>query len=241
MHLPWLRPAIALGIVTLCSACGGGDAQKPAASPADTSSLEHEHESGGPSGGSAPSGGGSASSGSGGSDDSSSSKSSASSSSKSSGGGAGGGDSGSAAAAAPASVHPTPAATGAIDGKPFSPKIGRAMAAMQKDGRLLVTLTEGTDCAASPKGGDGLSFLLEWKDGYKTDVGSLKRATKPGGGEVGFSRGGSVSKSFKPTGRVTVVSAPTDANATGKIKLDVQSGDFMLAGDLDVLLCVAAK
>lgn len=115
------------------------------------------------------------------------------------------------------------------------------MAAMQKDGRLLVTLTEGTDCATSPKGGDGLSLLLEWKDGYKTDVGSLKRATKPGGGEVGFSRGGSVSKTFKPTGRVTVVSAPTDANATGKIKLDVQSGDFMLAGNLDVLLCVAAK
>ncbi len=113
---------------------------------------------------------------------------------------------------------------------------------MQKDGRLLVTLIEGTDCAASPKAGEGsLSILLEWKDGYKTDVGSLKRATKPGGGEVGFSRGGAVSKSFKPTGRVTVVSAPTDANATGKLKLDVQSGDFMLAGDLDVLLCVAAK
>ena len=113
---------------------------------------------------------------------------------------------------------------------------------MQKDGRLLVSITEGTDCSGSLKPGEGnLSLLLEWKDGYKTDVGSLQRATKAGGGEVGFSRGGSVSKSFKPTGRVTVVSAPTDANATGKLKLDVQSGELMLAGDLDVLLCVAAK
>src|SRR5258708_3593152 len=97
-------------------------------------------------------------------------------------------------------------------------------------------------CGGAQKPGEGaLSILLEWKDGYKTDVGSLRRATKPGAGEVGFSRGASVSKTFKPTGRVTVVKAPTDANATAKLKVDVQSGDFMLAGDLDVLLCVAAK
>jgi hypothetical protein len=224
MRISATSSALALVILT---ACGG--AQKPEASSADTSSLE---QSGNASSDTpAPAGG---------SDDSASKPSPASSTSTPA----------PAASAAPApaadapaaAVHPTPAATGSIDGKPFAPKIGRATAAMRKDGRLLVTLTEGTECGGTPKPGEGtLSFLLEWKDGYKTDVGSLKRATKPGGGEVGFSRGASVSKSFKPTGRVTVVSAPTDANATGKLKVDVQSGDFMLAGDLDVLLCVAAK
>jgi hypothetical protein len=225
-----MRTSAALAIAFL-TACGG--AQKPEASSADTSSLEQQHESaGGASSDTAPAG------------DDSSSKSSASASTPTAA---------PTASAAPDStpappaggVHPTPSAMGSIDGKPFTPKIARATAAMHKDGRLLVTLTEGTEgteCGATPKAGEGtLSLLLEWKDGYKTDIGSLRRATKPGGGEVGFSRGASVSRTFKPTGRVTVVSAPTDANATGKLKLDVQSGDFMLAGDLDVLLCVAAK
>jgi hypothetical protein len=218
--------------LALLAACGG--AEKPAASPADTSSLE-QPQSGGSSS-DTPSDKSAA-----GSDDSSSKGSTTSASPAASA--ASTPSSGAATPdAPPAAVHPTPSAVGSIDGKPFAPKIARATAAMRKDGRLLVTLTEGTECGGSAKPGEGnLSFLLEWKDGYKTDVGSLKRATKPGGGEVGFSRGAAVSKSFKPTGRVTVVSAPTDANATGKLKLDVQAGDFMLAGDVDVLLCVAAK
>jgi hypothetical protein len=241
-----MRKSASIALVIL-AACGG--AQKPAGSSADTSSLEHDHEhdSESPSGDTAAS----SSAGSGGGATSPDDSTAKPSSSKPSSSGSGSGSGSSSAASAPAAAadapaaaafHPTPNALGSIDGKPFAPKIGRATAAMQKDGRLLVALTEGTECGASLKPGEGvLSLLLEWKDGYKTDVGSLKRATKPGGGEVGFSRGASVSKSFKPTGRVTVVKAPTDANATAKLKLDVQSGDLVLAGDIDVLLCVAAK
>jgi hypothetical protein len=224
--------------MVVLSACGGAS-QKPAESAADTSSLEQGSGSG--EGAASPS------------DKSDKSETAASTSSS--------GDSPSPSkpaattkaapaadspaaspAAAASAVHPTPSATGSIDGKPFAPKIARSTAALQKDGRLLVTVTEGTECGGSPKPGEGtLTLLLEWKDGYKTDLGSLRRATKPGGGEVGFTRGGTLSKSFKPTGRITVVSAPSDANATGKLKVDLQSGDFMLAGDLDVLLCTAAK
>jgi hypothetical protein len=232
-----MKTRAGLAVVIACAfcACGGG-ADKPAASPADTSSLEPKDQAGAGDTSAAPSGG----SGSAGASDDSASKPSSSAPDH--------GAPASSAAAAPAAdapaaaVHPTPSAMGTVDGKAFAPKIARATAAMHKDGRLLVTLTEGTECGGTPKPGEGqLSLLLEWKDGYKTDIGSLKRATKPGGGEVGFSRGATMSKSFKPTGRVTVVSAPTDANSTGKLKLDVQSGDLMLAGDIDVLLCVAAK
>jgi len=154
-----------------------------------------------------------------------------------------------AAAAAPAAFHPAPSATGSIDGKPFAPKIARASGALQKDGRMLLTLSEHTDCAtpAAAKPGEGaLTVLVTWKDGYKTDLGSLKRSGKKGSGEIGFARVSAAGKAdasatFKPTGRVTVVSAPTDQGATGKMKIDLQSGDYMLAGDLDIQVCGSPK
>ena len=40
---------------------------------------------------------------------------------------------------------------------------------------------------------------------------------------------------------MTVVSAPMDKGGKGKLKIDLQSGDYMLAGDLDIEMCAAAK
>jgi len=82
---------------------------------------------------------------------------------------------------------------------------------------------------------------VPWQNGYKQDFASLKRSTKKGAGEIGIARGSAFSTTFKPTGTVTVVKAPMEQNATGKIKIDLQSGDYLLAGDLDVLVCVAPK
>jgi hypothetical protein len=137
------------------------------------------------------------------------------------------------APAAPAAFHPAPGATGTIDGKPFEPKIARVSGPVQKDGRVLVTLVEHSDCTPPAAGEGSLTLLVTWKDGYKTDLGSLKRSKKKGSGEIGFSRT-ATSATFKPTGTVTVVTAPADPSATGKMKIDLQSGDYMLAGDLDV-------
>jgi hypothetical protein len=50
-----------------------------------------------------------------------------------------------------------------------------------------------------------------------------------------------VSASFKPSGRVTVVKAPSEEGSLGKINIDMQSGEYMLSGDLDVQVCVAPK
>lgn len=150
------------------------------------------------------------------------------------------------AAAAPAPFHPTPGATGSIDGKPFAPKLALVSGPMQKDGRVPLTITEHPDCATPAKTGDGsLTMLVAWKSGYKTDLGSL-RAGKKSSSEIGFSRlsaanKASTSPKFKPTGTVTIVTAPMDQGATGKMKIDLQSGDYMLAGDLDVQVCVAPK
>jgi hypothetical protein len=140
-----------------------------------------------------------------------------------------------------AAFHPTPSANGSLEGKPFLPKIALISAAMQKDGRIGLQIIEGTDCASGKTGDASLSMLVEWKDGYKTDLGSLKRSGKKGAAEISFVRGAKPSAGFKATGTVTVVSAPTDQGATGKLKVDLQSGDYILAGDLDVLLCAAAK
>jgi len=146
-------------------------------------------------------------------------------------------------------MHPVPGATGSIDGKPFSPKLAQIVSPMQKDGRVTLVLHEGSDCvaAAAAKPGDAsMVLVVPWQDGYKTDLSALRRAKKGNMGEAAFVRIGDdgkkqVSTTFKPSGLVTVVTAPTQKDAIGKLKIDLQSGDYMVAGDLDVKLCVAAK
>jgi hypothetical protein len=154
------------------------------------------------------------------------------------------------AAPAPSSSGSSgPNITGAIDGKPFVPKMARITHPMQKDGRILLTLDEHLACggAGDANQGEGImTMMVTWEDGYKVDLGSLKRAGKKGGGEISFARVGAhgkkdVSTTFKPTGRVTVVKAPMEQNGIGKVNIDLQSGEYMLSGDLDVQACVAPK
>ncbi|HEY1693288.1 MAG TPA: hypothetical protein VGG39_14070 [Polyangiaceae bacterium] len=206
---------LACSLVALV-ACGGAT-QKPASSEADTSSLE------------APSGGGAASS----SSDSSPAGGAAPAKTADAAPAKDAAPAADAPAAAP--LHPVPGATGSIDGQPFTPKVAQISGAVQKDGRALVVIHEGSDCTAAPDA--AISLMVPWKDGYKTDLASLKRAKGASVNEAAFVRTKKVSTAFKPTGLVTVVSAPTQKGAVGKMKIDLQSGDYMLAGDLDVVVC----
>lgn len=155
-------------------------------------------------------------------------------------------DSAPAAESAPAATHPVPTSTGSVDGKPFIPKMARVTQPAAKDGRIILTLDERTECG-EPKPGDSyLTMMVPWEDGYKQDIGSLKRGGKKGAGEIAFFRVNANGKkepsaTFKPTGRVTVVKAPNEEGAVGKLSIDMQSGDYMLSGDLDIQLCVAPK
>ncbi|MGD0530371.1 MAG: hypothetical protein ABSE49_34875 [Polyangiaceae bacterium] len=204
-------------------ACGGGTA-KPAASEADTSSLEASGSSGATTSGSG----------------SSTTAASADTSAAATGGASTKPAPATAAAATapPAAVHPVPGATGDIDGKPFSPKLAQLAGPVQKDGRVLILIHEGSDCVADPKSADAsMMLMVPWKDGYKTDLSALRRAKGGNLGEAAFLRKKQVSATFKPSGLVTVVSAPTAKDAVGKMKIDLQSGGYILAGDLDVLVC----
>jgi hypothetical protein len=148
------------------------------------------------------------------------------------------------APAAGGSFHPAPSVTGDIDGKPFNPKVAQVLGPMKKDGRMLITVTEATDCPAAGDKGDHptMTMLVPWQDGYKVDLASLKLGNKKGPAEIGFSRSKKdVSATFKPSGLVTVVSAPMEKGKTGKLKLDMQSGDFMLNGNLDIEICASPK
>jgi hypothetical protein len=231
-----MRLVIACSVLVL-AACGGQ--QKHASSEADTSSLE--------SGGSDPPVAKSAPSDSSGADTPNptnptnpTNAAPASSSSTSSS---------AASPPAAAAFHPTPGATGSIDGQPFAPTLAQVTGPLQQDGRVMVMLTQASDCVApsDAKAGDGSMLLMvPWQDGYKADLGSLKRAKGKDKGEAAFIRMGSdgkghVAAAFKPTGRITIVSAPTAANAFGKMKIDLSSGDYILAGDLDVKVCTALK
>jgi len=133
-----------------------------------------------------------------------------------------------------------PGATGDIDGKPFAPKLAQLVGPVQKDGRALVLIHGGSDCVATEdaKAGDGsILLMVPWKDGYKTDLSALRVAKGGSLGEAAFVRNKQISKTFKPSGLVTVVSAATQKGATGKMKIDLQSGGYILAGDLDVKVC----
>jgi hypothetical protein len=143
-----------------------------------------------------------------------------------------------------ASFHPAPSVTGLIDGNAFTPKVAQILAPMKKDGRIAVTITEATDCPGSgdAKGDHAkLTVVVPWEDGYKVDLSALKLAGKKGPAEISFSGKKGAVASFKPSGTVTVVSAPMEKGGKGKLKIDLQSGDYMLAGDLDVEVCVAPK
>jgi len=146
-------------------------------------------------------------------------------------------------------VHPLPSTSGSIDGKPFAPKLAQVAGKLQKDGRLLVALTETTDCvsATDAKPGDAmLTMVVPWQSGMKADLAALPRPKGKSKGEIAFTRvndkkKSEVSKTFRPSGTVTIVSAPTEQNAFGKMKIDLSSGDYILAGDLDVKVCSAVK
>jgi hypothetical protein len=224
---------IVLGVIGL-AACGGSS--PPAKSEADTSSLEGQ---------------GSKDKDKDTSDDSSSGSSASSSSASSPSTSAPAAASAPAASAAPAAdssappaaFHPAPSVTGTIDGKAFTPKVAQVLSPMKKDGRIQLVLTEASDC---PSGGDKgdhatLTMLVPWSDGYKVDLASLKLGGKKGAAEIALSHGKTVSSTFKPSGTVTVVSAPMDKTSTGKLKVDLQSGDYMLAGTLDIEMCAAPK
>ena len=227
-----MRVTLTLSLVTLV-ACGGS-AQKPAATePNDTASLESPASASGAPSAAAPAG----------------STAPTAAETPASGASSSAGAAPAETAAAPASNHPVPGATGSIDGKPFTPKLAQVAGPVLKDGRRLVVLHEGTDCAAAAdaKPGDAsMMLLVPWNDGYKVDLASLKRAKKNDLGEATFVRIAAdkkkqVSTTFRPTGLVTIVTAPTQKDAVGKMKIDLQSGDYMLVGDLDVKVCAPSK
>jgi len=210
-------PACSLFVLV---ACGGGS-PKPAASEADTSSLEG-------SGSSAAAAPASAATSTTAADAPASTAPSTVPASIT------------AAVTGTSPVHPVPGATGEIDGKPFSPKLAQLAGPVQKDGRVLIVIHEGSDCLADAKSAEAsMMLMVPWKDGYKTDLSALRRAKGGNLGEAAFLRKKQVSSTFKPSGLVTVVSAPTSKDGVGKMKIDLQSGGYILAGDLDVLVCAS--
>ena len=237
-----MRTLIACALVL--AACGGS--QKKA--DTDVNSLGEPGGGGGGGGGdmsttnesTGPSGGGSAAGTSGGSSTSSTTSTASTAPAASSA---------SASASAPAVFHPKPSTNGTIDGRSFAPRIAMIASPIQKDGRAVVTLAEADDCVAASdaKAGDAtMQITVPWKDGMKADLAAMLRPKGKGLGEISFVRitdakQNDVSKTFDPIGTVTVVKAATQKDAFGKMKIDLTAGGYMLAGDIDVKVCVAPK
>ena len=212
-----MRSIVISSLVLGAIACGGGS--KPAQSASDTSAVEANNSATKPS-----------------SDDSTASASSSDA-------GAAAPDAATTGETAPAPpAHPTPTATGAVDGITFAPTIAHVVGKPKADGRIVVSLDAATDCSGAPD--QSITMLITYKDGYKSDLGSLKRGSKKSAGEIAFLRVGpdakkEFSSAFKPTGTVTVVKTAADSSTPGKLKLDLTSGDYMLNGDVDIQMCEA--
>jgi hypothetical protein len=237
-----MRTFIACSIALVAIAACGGSQKK---TDTDVNSLSDPGGGGGGGGESSSSsesststsggGGGSPSSGTSSSHSSSSSTSSAASAASS--------------AAAPTVFHPKPSTNGEIDGKSFAPRMAMVLAPMQKDGRIVIVLAEADDCVkpGDAQPGDGsISLLLPWKDGWKQDLASMVAPKGKSNGDISFSRlndgkKSQLSTTFTPIGTVTIVKAPMDQNSFGKMKIDLTSGGYMLAGDIDVKVCVSPK
>ena len=91
-----------------------------------------------------------------------------------------------------------------------------------------------------------LTVMLPWRDGFKAEVSSAKHGGKKDGavmsfGRVGGTRKPAMSKTFRPSGTLAVVSAPKGPNEVGRVTLDVTSGAYRLFGDADVELCGSTK
>ena len=150
-------------------------------------------------------------------------------------------------APAAAFAHPAPSATGAIDGTAFAPKVAQ-YPRPDEEGRPRseITLTEASEC---PAPGDAkadharLTVVVPWQDGYKVDLSALKVSGKKGAGgdRLQPRQEGRIGGLQARSGTVTVVTAPMDKGGKGKLRIDLQSGDYVLAGDLDIEVCVAPK
>ena len=223
---------VTASVVLACAACGGGSTPPAQSASTDTTSLESggsskeaPADSASPASTDAPAAG--------------PSPAAASTASSASSAGA----PATADSASTATFHPAPSVTGAIDGQAFAPKVAQILTPLKKDGRAVITLTEASEC---PAPGDAksdhatLTMVVPWQDGYKVDLASLKGTGKKAG-DISFKHGKKDSAGFKPSGLVTVVSAPTEKGGKGKLKIDLQSGDYMLNGDIDVEVCVSPK
>lgn len=155
----------------------------------------------------------------------------------------------SSAAAPAARSHPTPSTSGAIDGKPFAPKLAVVAGPIQKDGRALVALQEKDECvtSADAKPGDQtLTMMVAYGDGMKTDLAALKLPKGKSWGDFTLVRvlAGSkneISTTVKPIGTVTIVKAPMKQGDVGTMKIDLTSGGYMLNGDIDLKACSSPK
>jgi hypothetical protein len=107
-------------------------------------------------------------------------------------------------------------------------------------GRVNLRLFRGTGCETDAKDGDvDLLFAIPWAAGARTDLGTLSskgvnpeaQATRHSDSEHGKGL------RFRPQGTITIVSAPSEKGAIGKITIDLRSEDYALTGDMPVIVC----
>jgi hypothetical protein len=140
----------------------------------------------------------------------------------------------------PRPAGPSAWASGDLAGSAFTPTLVQMRGpAPGYVGRVSLRLFRGTGCDMDAKEGDvDLLFAVPWGPGARTDLGTLSskgvnpeaQATRHFDSEHGKGL------RFRPQGALTIVSAPSQKGAIGKITIDLRSGDYVLTGDMPVIV-----
>jgi hypothetical protein len=141
--------------------------------------------------------------------------------------------------AAPPPVEAFPSATGTLDGKPWDLKGAGTAGPVQKDGSVLIGLGNyDIDCGvhAATAGDRTIVLQIPWKEGAKLDLAKLKK-TDVWATSVDDKKKVAALKTFKPTGKVEVLAAPTKEKSSGRIKIELKSGNDTITAEVPVKFC----
>jgi len=142
----------------------------------------------------------------------------------------------------PPPAEPFQSVLGTLGGKPWELKGAGTAGPVQKDGSVVITLGNYLiDCSAHVAGPDDrtITLTIPWKAHAKVELATLK-ATEAAATFIDEKKKKATPvKGWKPKGTVEVMGAPTGAKSSGRIKIELTSGNDAITAEVPVKLCFA--
>lgn len=133
--------------------------------------------------------------------------------------------------------------SGTLDGKPFELKGAGTAGPIRADGNVQITLANySIDCGLHDPTPDDrtITITIPWKAKTRLDLSALAAKETWATAIDPKKKKATPLKGWKPKGTVDVLTAPTRAKSSARIKIDLQSGkDTSISAEIPVRLCHA--